>query len=315
MERKLSNDILKLIMSFFIVALHYSFFKDININISNFLNQGVFRIAVPVFLFINGYYFFYINTYSLYKKWLKKVGWLYLFWTLVYSYYIFRLDIYHFVVSIFYGYFHLWYIAAMIGASFFVFKIKNLNTKQQLVIAFVLYLIGCLLQYLSSYELLTLFKEFKNSKSDGIPAIFYRNFLFFGLPFFLLGFIYRKNEKKINVYINGKINFFIILGLVFLSLEIYFNQKFSVKKGYELLLSLFFITPLIFIKFNLYEYKFNSKNLGLLSSSIYFIHPLIYLVFVENMSLTPTIQVLLTFLLSILLSFFVITINRKITIL
>lgn len=315
MERKLSIDILKFIMSFFVVALHYSFLKDININISIILNQGIFRLAVPIFLFINGYYFFNIKNRSQYKKWLKKVGWLYLFWTLVYFYYILQLDLYHALVSIFYGYFHLWYVVAMIGASFIVFKLKNINTKQQLVIAFILYLIGCLIQYLSSYEMITLFKELKKSKTEGIPPIFYRNFLFFGLPFFLLGFIYRKNEKEINLFIRKKINILLLIGFVFLSLEIYINLKFSVKKSYELLLSLFFITPLIFMKFNFYEKKIDTKNLGFLSSSIYFIHPLVYFIFARNMSSTPTIQVLLTFSLSIILSILVIAINRKISIL
>lgn len=314
MERNLIVDILKFIMSFFIVALHYSFLQDLNPEISNYLNQGLFRLSVPIFLIINGYYFFTIDSKLKYKKWLKKIIWLYAFWTIVYLYYILKLDINHIILALLSGYYQLWYIVAMIGASLIVFVSRNINVKYLLYLGVGLYCIGCIIQYLSSYGLVTLFQEFKNIKTEGVPSIFYRNFLFFGTPFFLIGFLYKKFELSINKKISNRINYYLVTAFVLLFVEIYLNQKYAIQKSFDLLFCLIIVAPLIFIKCKFYTFTYNSKILGLLSSSIYFVHPLVYFLFVEGLYLAYTFQVIVTFVLSILFSIPLLFINKKITI-
>ena len=58
MNRNITIDLTKLLMSFFIVGLHCLFMLDINEYLHFYLKEGLFRIAVPLFLLISGYYFY-----------------------------------------------------------------------------------------------------------------------------------------------------------------------------------------------------------------------------------------------------------------
>lgn len=58
MSRKISLDILKLLMSFMVVGLHAGFLGDVDLLGEYLTVNGIFRLAVPTFLVINGFYFF-----------------------------------------------------------------------------------------------------------------------------------------------------------------------------------------------------------------------------------------------------------------
>ena len=62
--RNLSLDILKIIMAFFVVFLHMHLFKEVYPSLSYVLVNGLFRLGVPTFLIISGYYFFFIAAKS-----------------------------------------------------------------------------------------------------------------------------------------------------------------------------------------------------------------------------------------------------------
>lgn len=57
MQRNLSLDFLKIVLSFFVVGLHCSFLIDVNTDAYFATVRGIFRLAVPIFLIISGYYF------------------------------------------------------------------------------------------------------------------------------------------------------------------------------------------------------------------------------------------------------------------
>ena len=58
MERNISLDLLKLGMAFMVVGIHAGFMADINPLVKYLTVDGLFRIAVPVFLIINGFFFY-----------------------------------------------------------------------------------------------------------------------------------------------------------------------------------------------------------------------------------------------------------------
>lgn len=269
--------------------------------------------AVPIFLVINGYFFERITDNSMFWKWLNRITFLYIFWTLVYSYFWLQLGFYHILQSIFYGYFHLWYISGLIFSSFVVYKLRKLSTIKLLIIAALLYCVGCTLQYLSSYHLITLFDEFKTKKNMGLPTFVYRNFVFVCIPFMILGIQLKKHESWLKNF--KYLNFFLFLSIVLLVLEASFNLAFSIKKSFDILFALFLVCPLIFLKFRQFEISFNSKMVGLLSSAIYFIHPLVYFTLFASATYQPTITVFATFGTSLLLSFLLIFLNKRIPIL
>ncbi|MGO4707940.1 acyltransferase family protein [Chryseobacterium sp. 2TAF14] len=84
MGRNLSIDVLKIILAFFVVFLHMNFLKESYPMTSFLLVNGLFRIAVPVFLVITGFYFLHIDDAKKLRKWLFRTFLLYAIWMLIY---------------------------------------------------------------------------------------------------------------------------------------------------------------------------------------------------------------------------------------
>lgn len=313
MHRNISIDILKFFLAFFVVGLHFGFLSDQNVFYSFFFNQGIFRAAVPIFLIISGYYFQRIYDKQSYFDWFKRLLIMYLFWTLVYMFFWIKLDIPHIILSLVYGYFHLWYIIGILLASIFVFKIRTFDSKLIILIIIFSYSTGCIIQYLSSYGVISLFDKFKVNQATKVPVFIYRNFLFDCLPFLLTGLLIRRHE---NIFSKKKqLNLILLLSFIVLCVEICFNFYYSTEKSFDMLFSLLVFCPLLFIWVKQIDLCGNANLLGLISSAIFFIHPLIYFLFIHNLGLGATLKVLLTFLLSFFASFPIIWLNRRLKIL
>lgn len=120
MGRNLSIDVLKIILAFFVVFLHMNFLKETYPVLSYILVNGLFRIAVPVFLVITGFYFFHIDSVKKLKKWLFRTFLLYAIWMLIYISYWKDND--EILLTIVFGYHHLWYlIGTFFRDWFFIF--------------------------------------------------------------------------------------------------------------------------------------------------------------------------------------------------
>ena len=82
-NRSLSIDILKVILALMVVGIHSGFLEDISALGRYLTVSGLFRMAVPIFFVINGFYFFSVPPEKI-SHWFKRVIQLYLFWTIVY---------------------------------------------------------------------------------------------------------------------------------------------------------------------------------------------------------------------------------------
>lgn len=81
MNRNIALDTLKFLLAFMVVSIHTGFLNDLNQPTIYYLtSEGLFRIAVPLFLLINGYYFYdvlnnekldaYMNLHFIYRNFL-----------------------------------------------------------------------------------------------------------------------------------------------------------------------------------------------------------------------------------------------------
>src|SRR5690606_16007913 len=93
----------------------------------------------------------------------------------------------------------------------------------------------------------------------------YCNFLFFGFPFFTMGYLIRK--KNITIDIKKGI-FLSILFFGFLLIESYFNYRIS-KEGVDILLSLFFLCPIIFLLIKQTYIQGSAKNIANFSTGVF----------------------------------------------
>jgi surface polysaccharide O-acyltransferase-like enzyme len=310
--RNISLDSLKIILAIFIVLLHCGFFREFSEKISYLTVQGLFRIAVPTFFIINGFFFENTLKNNNIKNWIKRVLLLYLIWSIIYLPLWTKFNIISVIIYVFIGYHHLWYLKAMLLSGILLFYLRNLKTKFLLSIAVSTFFIGVVIQYIGNYDILKSY-ELIHKFTNFTPI--HRNFIFLGLPFFIIGYLIKVNSwhKKVHRHylIIG-----VISGIIILICECYLNYSFT-NEGNDNLLALMLICPFIFIfilNLNL-AFNINSKYIALISTSIYLIHPWIMKILMKTYKFEPTMLSFTTILISFLVSFFLIKLNNKLKVL
>ena len=192
MKRNSSLDFLKTVCAFLVVCIHAPF-----PGIAGTVLLPLTRVAVPLFLMITGYYYTNTKQKNREKKQLMKIlrlfvgaNLLYFFWSLLQNYFYgysvtgylsntFTLStIGKFLLlneSPFGG--HLWYLGAILYALVIVFVFeKKWDRKKLYPVVPVLLLVDLVF---GKYSLFLFGQSF--------PFIWVRNFLFVGLPYFLIG--------------------------------------------------------------------------------------------------------------------------------
>lgn len=310
-SRNLLLDIFKIALAFMVVAQHGAFLNDISQEGYNLTVQGIFRIAVPIFFIISGYYFTSIFNKERLIIWIKHIFSLYAFWMIFY--FLFWFDPTSFtktyvIRTIIFGYHHLWYLSAMIGAGILTYLFKE-KTTLGIILAFLLFTIGVLIQYLGNYHLLS--SPILNTLAN--TTFIHRNFLFLGFPFFYIGFIINKKRIMEKTKTNSLILITFLSSCLLLS-ESWFNSVYSLKdNGFDNLLFLVLVCPLLFILLLRSKLKTENKNIALVSTAIYLIHPFWLIVLREFTLLEGTSITLLCILLSILSSYPIIKAHKKLT--
>ena len=318
MERNVSLDFLKLALSIMVVALHSGFLKEYT-NIGSYLTvNGLFRVAVPLFLIINGYYLYGAIQKGNFKIWFNRSVILYIAWMALYAFFWLRPYPYTFtdfskkIFILIFGYHHLWYVSGMIvGGGIINYIHDKINTKAMVYCIISAYSIAIIIQYVGNYHL------FGNELLDKVfnQSWVYRNGVFFSFPFMAIGFVLNKLNLK-NRVTNNAAKLLSVTGLVLLFLEAYLNYINPGREGgFSCYLSLIVVCPSIFIFIAKQEIKSNSKIVALYSSAIFFVHSAIISLLLMNAELAPTLLTLYSIVVSFVISFFVIRANKKVKIL
>ncbi len=167
-ERNQLADFARVFMAFIVVAIHVNIFYE-HPALNKITVDGFFRIAVPFFLMINGYYFHEnISHVESFKKWLKRGIVLFFVWQAIYlPLYLPIEDLSYnrlavFLSQLIFGYHHLWYISAMVLGGIILFALRD--KPYSLALSLFLFIIGCCLQYVRPFidNNPTLYKVFLN---------------------------------------------------------------------------------------------------------------------------------------------------------
>ncbi len=185
MNRNIALDILKLSMAFMVVGLHSSFLSDFTTVGGYLAGQGIFRIAVPVFLLINGFYFYHVLSKNNQFNWLKRVFILYVVWMMFYAYSWFYVpevslaSVVGLAMNFIIGHHHLWYISGMLGAALILLLLHRCSSVLLIISILVSFFVGVGIQYLGNYH------YFQEGVLDNIFNLewVHRNMLFFSYPF------------------------------------------------------------------------------------------------------------------------------------
>ena len=276
MANNFSLDHFKVLLAFMVVGIHCGLFSESMPAVSFVLNQGIFRVAVPFFFMVSGFYFCDVVARGQVYAWFKRVFIMYALWMIVYAPYWFELDqvsVYHIarlLHTCLFGYFHLWYLSALLGAALLILLVRDFPLRCSVITATCM-LLGCV-----TFEYLGNFHVFHGRDVDDLfnKTWLYKNFLFIGFPFFLMGYVVNSRkivEKFRNAFF---INVF-VFALVFMFAEISVNYKFvSVGETFDMLYSLVVVVPSMFLLVMKNNSSVRSKEVSLYSVAIYLIHPL-----------------------------------------
>lgn len=315
-DRNLSLDTLKVVLALMVVGLHAEFLRDVSLFGCFVTMNGLFRIAVPVFFVINGFYFFTVLQGGGEMRWLKRVIILYVFWMTFYAYYWVSYDEYtlftfaEIAKNLVLGYYHLWYLPGIFGAASLVFLMRRCSSGKMVVISLLLYTVGLGMQYAGNYHLLN------TNALDRIcnTTWLYRNFLFFAFPLFCIGYLLNKHSI-IDVMSRKKLWILTGFGMLLLACECLANYiAIPEFQDFDLYGSLLIICPALFLLVQKLELHGSVKTLAWYSSAIYFIHPLFILLLQRLTSLSQTPVTFIAIAASVLVSPALIAVNRKINV-
>lgn len=296
--RNLSIDILKIILAFFVVFLHMHLLRDSYPELSFVLVNGVFRMAVPTFLIITGYYFYYVDNTDKLKKWLVRTFSLYVIWSIVYLPFWKEEDTW---MNILFGYHHLWYLIGTFFSGIILFFIRKKSVSLLVTLILLLSSLGYGMQTLGNLH------YFKN-ETDSIINLFpsYRNFLLVCFPFLTIGYLINRLNLDTK-YKPSLITVLAVVGLVVL--ESFLNYKMiSPNENIDLLFSLLIACPLVFMYCKNISVMVDTKILASLSTAIYLVHPLLMKWILGRYLPYETIIFIILLLVS---SFILVFLNRK----
>ena len=266
MGRNLTIDVLKIVLAFFVVFLHMNFLKETLPTLSYVFVNGLFRIAVPVFLVITGFYFFHIDDIRKLKKWLFRTFLLYAIWMLLYISYWKDSD--QIFLTIIFGYHHLWYLIGTFFSGILLYFLRKKSSGILIFLAVTLFLTGYCVQVLGNLH-------YFDKEQDVVLNMYllYRNFLFVCFPFLTIGFLINKHKIDLSRYNNSYL--LLIAVILFVFGEAFFNYYWVSSENTDILFSLLFACPLVFLYFKNIYIKTSSKILANLSTAIYVVHPMI----------------------------------------
>lgn len=238
--------------------------------------NGLFRIAVPVFFIMNGYYFSKACTNrATFLSWLKKAAGIYVFWMVLY------LPCYlhpqtlsgaaawaMLFATMVMGYHHLWYMAGLICGGILLYCLREQASIRLAVMATILFVMGVCLQYCRVYH------NFSSSLLQNIVALNWtsRNFLFFGFPFLCAGFLIARHAwRPQGLRAMASVAAAALLLVVLESHANYLLQG-ATKKSFDMLFALALAAPACFMV-ALHAPSRGSMLVSRMSSAVYFIHP------------------------------------------
>lgn len=313
-ERNLSLDILKVVMAAMVVGLHGGFLSEEMPAVSHFLVQGVFRIAVPTFFIITGFYLErQLAVHG--ARWFQRIAVMLFLWTIAYSFAWFdaaSLTMHTPWIDVVTGYYHLWYLFGLMGgaAVFLVVRRLTKSSAALLMIALLMFAFGVAIQYAGNWHMVE--DPWWDRKLNGTK--YYRNFLFFAFPFLVVGVLFSRHEKQLGK-ITPIVPILLPLAFAMLMTECGLNYYLNEPEGFDIYLSLILICPLLFLAARQWNVPGSGKAVALVATCIFLLHPMIQMQLDRHVELGGTARTLISLAIATVVAPVIIWMNRRLPLL
>jgi surface polysaccharide O-acyltransferase-like enzyme len=311
-SRNILLDILKVIAATVVITIHCEFLLVYSKLAHHVTSNSLFRITIPFFFCINGFFLCTIFQNKRLKIWGKRVGILYIIWMLIFAYfwlppiYTNPLKV---AATFIFGFNHLWYLAALFPAGFLLYGIRKCSNKTLLIGAVVLYLTGYTIQTLGN---LNAFSEPSIVSKLVNYSPIHRNFLFFALPFLSIGYVFRRTNFHQKVTKTKAItaliaSFILLIVESLISFYMYTEATFNMSISFLLFGPALFLTAFAFS----INSRLNGKTISSFSIAIYLVHPLIIVISARLLKLESTPLTFATIIGTWIASYLLILLNKK----
>ncbi|MGI3183835.1 acyltransferase family protein [Nioella aestuarii] len=237
-------DVARLALALLVVLAHCATFQAVSPAAHFLFNNGLARIIVPFFLLTTGYFFDRQMAKGL-GPWLWRVGRVYVIWTLIFLPYILFLQEVtpmRLILTALFGYFHLWYLPALIGGMVVLYLARNLSDWALMALAAGLFIVGGVIQYAENALL-----DFSTLSNHYDLLVITRNFLFYGFPYLALGTLLHRGRLLANSRPETRQWMVAGAGLLLLAETWLAYLAFSPEGFFDLNFAAFLLTPILFV--------------------------------------------------------------------
>lgn len=237
-------DAARLLFACLVVLAHCATFLAISPAVHFYVNNGFGRVIVPFFLLTTGYFFDRQLARGL-DRWLLRVGRVYVGWTAVFlPFILFYQEVtpFRLALTFGFGFFHLWYLPALIGGMVLLHVARRLPDAVLLALAVGLFVIGAAVQYAENALL-----DFDTMHNHYDLLVLTRNFLFYGFPYLALGALIGRGAILSRPSPRGRAGLVIVALALMLAETTLQYLSFSPEGFYDLSLSAFLLTPVLFV--------------------------------------------------------------------
>lgn len=267
--RSRAVDLLKIGMAVMVVGIHANPFQPLG-RVANLLTgEGLYRIAVPAFFVISGYFFYNAAQSGRVLPYVRRTGLLFVLWMLIYipisyRHYIgfWNMTVPGFWRELIMGYWHLWYLSGLTLAAALLGLMHRWSTPALLTAAGATYAVGAAVSWAVAWGIV----------DPWVSPHLHRNGLTLGLPFLILGYLMRRHDLPSRYDWRGALPL-VLAGLLLVvaeSLALAFAAPNGV--GHDNLLALALAAPALVLLALTLPGRASGPELGLWSSGIYFTH-------------------------------------------
>jgi hypothetical protein len=203
------------------------------------------------------------------RGWLVGIAGMYAFWTIAYLPFHVpdsladRPALAHFAVDLVLGFWHLWYVSALLAAGGVLYLLRRCSSRTLLVLAAALYFAGCALQLETLYG------------SHAFSNRIYRSFLLDALPFLVVGYVIRRDDFRPSL---ARCVAAACAGAAGVLAESLASFTWSPHGGHvDLFVSLALLGPALFLAARHLDIAAPTRDLARVASSVYFVHVAILL--------------------------------------
>lgn len=264
-------DAARLVLALMVVMAHCASLQAVSPAAHFYFNNGFARVIVPFFLLTTGYFFDRQMAKGI-GPWVWRVMRIYLGWSLVFLPFILfyqEISLYRLGLTLFFGFFHLWYLPALIGGMILLHAARNLSDGVLMTLAAVLFCIGGTVQYAEN-----IFLDLSAMRNPYDLLVLTRNFLFYGFPFLALGLLIARGRLLAGIGPRRRFAF-LILAVAMMIVETTLEYRSLDPDGfYDLTFSAFVLTPVLFVSVRdlpLTLPRFDPRRISMV---VYLSHPL-----------------------------------------